>query len=168
LEKETSLNWQKNPSARPFFISAIGFLLLGFDEALSLHENIDKLIHIVMRIKETMWTDHIDDFIILSYGLIAIFFIKDFLKEFKRHPYMLNLIICGLCLFFAMFCLDFITNNFETFTYFFKNLQGSPTGIGKHIQDLVRMVEDSMKLLGEACFFSAFIVALVDIKTREK
>ena len=86
LEKESSLKWHKNPSARPFFIVFIGFLFLGFDDLLSLHENMDALIHFVLRIKETPWTDHIDDFILLMYGIIAIFFIKDFVREFKRHP----------------------------------------------------------------------------------
>ena len=121
-----------------------------------------------MRIKETMWTDHIDDFILLGYGLVAIFFLKDFIREFRKHPYMLSLIIWGMFLFFVMFCLDFVSNNFETFTYFFRNLQGTPAGTGKHIQDVVRMVEDSVKLLGEACFFSAFVAALINIKGREK
>ena len=164
LEEESSLKWRKNPSARPFFISAAGFLFLGFDEILSIHENIDKFIHFALRMKETAWTDHIDDFIILAYGLAALFFIKDFLREFKRHPYMIGLIICGLFSFFMMFWLDFVSNNTETFTCFF--FRGTSYGELRHIQDIFRMVEDSVKVLGEAFFLSAFAAAFVDIKTR--
>lgn len=165
LEKETSLKWHKNASTRPFFISAIGFLFLGLDDLFSLHENIDKLIHILFRMKETAWTDHIDDFILLSYGLVAVIFIKDFVKEFKRHPYMVGLILGGIFLFFIMFCLDFLTNNVETFIYFFKDFF---SGDIVHKKDVFKMIEESFELLGEAFFLAAFTAAFVDIKIRLK
>ena len=165
LEKENSLQWRRNPSARPFFISAVGFLLLGFDDVLSLHENIDKAIHFILRIKETPLTDHLDDIILLMYGIVAIFFIKDFVREFKKHPYMVGLIICGLFLFFVTFCLDFMSNNTETFTYFFK---GSPIVSMGHTRDIFRMLDESFELLGEAFFLSAFVASFANIKTRQK
>ncbi len=165
LEKESSLQWRQNPSARPFFITAIGFLLLGFDEVLSLHENMDRLIHIVLRIKETPLTDHIDDIIVLIYGIIAIFFIKDFVKEFRRHPYMVGLIVGGFIAFFTMFCFDFISNNEETFMYFFGELGYHDM---RHKKDIFSMIEDSFKLLGESFFLAAFVAAFADIKTEQK
>ena len=161
LEKENSLKWHENPSARPFFISALGFLFLGLDDLLSIHENFDKLIHLILRIKETWLTDHIDDFILLSYGIIAVFFMKDFIREFKRHPYMVKLMIYGLTLFFIMFSLDFVANNIETFEVFFKGMSWADL---RHWRDIYRMAEDSFELLGEAFLLSAFVAALVDIK----
>ena len=163
LGKESSLKWHKSPFVRPFFISAIGFLFLGLDEILSIHENLDKLIHHILMMKETPWTDHIDDIILLFYGLIAIFFVKDFIKEFKRHPYMIGLLIGGFLLFFTMFYLDFVSNNTETFTHFLS--KSMAYGDLRHRQDIFRMVEDSAKILGEAFFLSAFAAAFVDIKT---
>jgi hypothetical protein len=165
LEQKHSLKWRNNPSARPFFISAAGFLFLLCDDLFSIHENIDKLIHFAFYIKETPWTDHIDDFILLAYGIIALFFIKDFIREFKKHPYMVGLIICGFCAFFMVFYLDFVTNNVETFIYFFDGLF---SGDMTHKKDVLKMVEESFELLGEAFFLSAFVAAFVDIKTREK
>lgn len=165
LEKGGFLKGHKNPSARPFFMSTIGFLFLGLDDVFSIHENIDRLIHIVLRIKETPWTDHIDDFILLIYGLIAIFFIKDFVREFRRHPYMVGLIICGFLSFFAMFCFDYLSNNDETFIYFFKISSYSEM---RHMKDLLQMADGSFQLLGEAFFLSAFVAAFVNIKTRQK
>jgi len=111
LERESSLKWRQNPPARPFFISAIGFLFLGLDDLLSIHESIDHLIHAILRIKETAVTDHIDDIILLMYGVIAVFFIKDFVREFKKHPRMVGLIVCGLVIFFVMASCDFVSNN---------------------------------------------------------
>lgn len=163
LEKKHSLKWYENPSARPFFVSAVGFLFLWFDDFLSIHENIDKFIHLILRIKETALTDHIDDFIILAYGIIAAFFIKDFIREFRRHPYMMRFIFSGLFLFFTMFCLDFLTNNIETFSYFlFKDFLLDDA---IHIQNIFKMLEESFELLGEAYFLSAFVAAFIDIKT---
>ena len=165
LGKGSSLKWRQNPSIRPFFICAVGFLLLGFDDVLSLHENIDKLIHFLLRVKETPLTDHLDDIILLMYGIVAIFFIKDFVREFKKHPYTVKLIICGLFLFFVTFCLDFVSNNIETFRYFFK---GSPYISMGHTRDIFRMLDESFELLGEAFFLSAFVASFTNIKTRQK
>jgi hypothetical protein len=164
LGKESSLKWHKNPSVRPFLISAVGFLFLGFDDLLSIHENMDELIHFLFRIKETPFTDHIDDFILLAYGVIALFFIKDFLREFKKHPYMVGLIICGMCLFFVNFCFDYVSNNIETFIYFFGRVF---SGDIVHMKDVYQMIEESFQLLGEAFLLSAFVAALADIKTGE-
>lgn len=165
LGSESSLRWRENPSVRPFLLSAIGFLYLGFDEILSLHENIDKLIHHILFLKETPWTDHLDDFILLAYGLVALYFIKDFIREFKRHLFMVHLIIGGFLLFFVMFCLDFVTNSIESFTqFFFTNISYADLS---HKRDVFRMIEDSVKLLGEAFFLSAFVTAFVDIKMKE-
>ncbi|MEA3305636.1 MAG: hypothetical protein U9R52_02360 [Candidatus Omnitrophota bacterium] len=166
LEKENSLRWRQNPSARPFFISAAGFLFLGFDDLFSLHENADKLIHFLLRIKETSLTDHLDDIILLAYGIIAVFFIKDFVKEFRKHPYMVKLIICGLFLFFIMFCLDFISNNLQTFSHFFFGKMSYADL--KHRQDVFKMIEESFELIGEASFLAAFAASFTNIKTRKK
>ncbi len=165
LKKESSLQWRQNPTPRQFFITAIGFLLLGLDDTLSLHENMDRLIHIVLRIKETSLTDHIDDIIVLIYGIVAIFFIKDFVKEFRKHPYMVGLIVGGFIAFFAMFCFDFISNNEETFMYFLGELGYHDM---RHKKDMFSMIEDSFKLLGESFFLAAFVAAFTDIKTKIK
>jgi hypothetical protein len=165
LGENSSLQLRMNPQSRPFFISALGFLFLGLDEIFSIHENLDKLIHAVFRMKETPWSDHIDDFILFLYGLIAIFFIKEFIEEFKKHPYMVGFIGIGVIMFFAMFCLDYISNNTETFQQFIVT-QLSNSDIG-HQRDIVRMLEDTLKLLGEACFLCAFVSALSNIRLRK-
>ena len=165
LEKESSLKWRQNPSARPFFLSAIGFLFLGLDDLLSIHESIDRLIHAILRMKVTPLTDHIDDLIMLMYGVIAVFFIKDFVREFKKHPRMAGLIVCGFIIFFVMASCDFVSNNDETFAYFFKGMDYS---VMRHRHDLLSMAEDSLKLLGEAFFLAAFVAAFTDIRTKKK
>ncbi len=155
--------WTQNPSARPFLISAVGFLFLGFDDLLSIHENLDKLIHLIFRMQETPFTDHIDDVILLTYGIIALFFIKDFIREFRRHPYMVGFLAVGFLLFFCMFCLDFISNNVETYMYFFGRMS---YGDVRHKRDILRMVEDSVELISETCFLAAFLAALGSIKAK--
>lgn len=165
LEKKDSLRWHRNPSARPFFISAVGFLLLALDDLLSLHEGLDELMHLVLRIKETPLTDHLDDLLLLMYGVIAVFFIRDFIREFRKHPFMVGLIICGLLAASLMVCFDFISNNEETFSYFFNGLA---YGEMRHTMDLFGMGDGSFQLLGEAFFLAAYVAAFTDIKTRQK
>ncbi|MBL7070893.1 MAG: hypothetical protein ISS26_01820 [Candidatus Omnitrophica bacterium] len=164
VEPEFSLNWRKNASARPFLICGIGFIFLGLDEILSLHENIDKLIHHVLFIKETTMTDHIDDVIVLIYGLVAIVFIKDFIREFRKHPYMILMLVCGFLMFFTMFCLDYITNSVESFTQFFSD---APYSDLLHTRDIFRMAEDSAKVMGESFFLAAFISALANTGIKQ-
>jgi len=164
LESESGLKWRQNPAARPFFISGAGFFFLGLDEALSIHENIDKLIHLVLRIKETPATDHIDDFIILLYGIVALFFIKNFITEFRKYPYMTGLIGVGLLMFFVVFFMDFLTNNIETLRAFlFKDMSYSALHYRKNIGS---MIEESMEFLAQAFFLAAFAAAFLNIKTH--
>ncbi len=161
-----SANWRRNASIRPFLIAGAGFFFLGLDEILSIHENLDKLIHIILRIKETPLTDHLDDVIVLIYGLIALVFIKDFIREFRKQPYMIALLVFGFMLFFTMFALDFVSNSVESFLQFFSN--GS-YGELVHERDVFRMAEDTAKILGETCFLAAFLGALVNIRAgRDK
>ncbi|MBN1872558.1 MAG: hypothetical protein JW800_08300 [Candidatus Omnitrophica bacterium] len=165
LGKERTTRLYLNPASRPFYISGWGFLFLAFDEIFSIHENLDKLIHFVFSMRVTSWSDHIDDFIVFLYGLIAIFFIKEFIAEFRRRPYMLSLIGVGMVFFFIMFCMDYITNNFETFMEFV--ITEFSNGDLVHKCDVGRMIEDSMKLLGEAFLLSAFAGALVHIRSKK-
>ena len=157
-------DWRQNASVRPFLICSVGFVFLGLDEILSLHENIDKLIHHVFFIVETPFTDHFDDFIVLIYGLVALFFIKDFIREFRKHPYMIAFLICGFLTFFAMVFLDYVTNSIETFLQFFK---GESYADLMHKRDVYRMVEDSAKIIGETFFLTAFWAALIDIRIKK-
>ncbi len=157
-ERETGRSWRNNPAARPFFISACGFLYLGLDDLLSIHENIDKLIHVILRFKETPFSDHIDDMILVLYGLVAIFFIRDFIREFRRYRPMMTLCILGLISFFVMCCMDVVSNNVETYRWFFP---GTAPDAVVHSKDVLNMVDESFQLIGESFFLSAFLVALL-------
>jgi hypothetical protein len=165
LEKANPMRWWQNPSARPFFISAIGFLFLGLDDVFSLHEGIDDLIHLVLHIEKTPLTDHLDDLILLLYVVIAIFFIKDFVREFRKYPFMIGLIICGLLASCVMMGFDFLSNNEETFAYFFKGLT---YGQMRHTKDIFSMGDGSFQLLGEAFFLAAYVAALAAIKIKPR
>jgi hypothetical protein len=60
-------------SARRFWaVAGVGFAYLALDDMLSLHEELDKALHDLMGWDRRHWlTDHLDDAIIVSYGLIA-------------------------------------------------------------------------------------------------
>jgi len=152
----------KNARARPFFISGVGFSFLALDEILSLHENMDKLIHAIFRMKETPWTDHIDDLIVLAYGVVAFYFIKEFFAEFGKQPFMIPMIACGVGFFFFMVGADFMSNNEQTYGLFFLVDVDSSDLI--HMRDVLRMLEDSAKLIAGTFFLTAFLSAFLNEK----
>ena len=116
---------------------------------------------IFLQVKETPLTDHVDDVILLGYGLVALYFVKDFVREFKKHPLMIGLGVCGFGMFFLMVCADFLSNNTETFIYIFQSLL---SGDLVHMRDICRMADESFQLIGEAFFLSAFVAAFAHIK----
>jgi hypothetical protein len=71
-----------------FFWRFVGFAFafLALDEGLQIHENLDKLVHIILGLTETAWTDRIDDFLILGYGLAGVAFLIRYRSEILRVP----------------------------------------------------------------------------------
>ncbi len=62
--------WDWKDPAIFWRLLSYGFYFLSADELLKIHENTEKLIHIVLHMKKTPLTSYIDDMLIISYGLI--------------------------------------------------------------------------------------------------
>lgn len=56
-------------AARVWKVLGYTFIFLGFDDWLRIHETLDHTIHKIFRIKETNFTDHLDDVIVILYGV---------------------------------------------------------------------------------------------------
>jgi hypothetical protein len=146
----------KKYNFRPFLISAWGFLFLAMDEIFSIHENIDKLMHYLLRVKETAQTDHWDDYILAAYGVIALIFFIYQMREFMKYPRSLKMMLLGFALFFMMSFLDYYSNNDETF-YALR----SKAPVLRIFPDIktANMVEESAEILAETFFLAAFLSA---------
>lgn len=129
------------------FIS-LGFLFLAFDELFEIHENIDYLIHEVLQLKATGFTDRIDDLIILLYaftGMSLIYYYRDGLKKYvSTLPYLKWTFI----FLYIMILLDIITNKDDIIFFLIKDK--SSAGL---VSMWIRIAKDGFKLVTEGAFF---------------
>ena len=54
-----------------WLILVAGFVCLAFDEIFMYHERFDKYLHFALSIRETPWTDRIDDLLVGLYVALA-------------------------------------------------------------------------------------------------
>ena len=75
--QHSSLRGWKNPS-RVWQIMTGGFIFLALDEYFGIHENTDVSLHELFNLNENGLTSRIDDFLILFYAIIGLFFLRTF------------------------------------------------------------------------------------------
>ncbi|AFY57114.1 hypothetical protein Riv7116_4697 [Rivularia sp. PCC 7116] len=141
----------KNRSYNFWAIVSFGFLFLGLDEILKIHENLDFFIHDVFQIQETNNTDRIDSLIVLFYALCGggiVYWAKSELRKFK-----LALPLFSLALFvtFMMIFLDLLTDSRDVIYWIITN------------ENLAYIVHRSLSIVEEICKIIAqgiFIITL--------
>lgn len=130
---------------------AFGFVFCTLDELLQIHEKLDKLIHRLWQIEETLLTDSIDDLIILMYGVIGLLVIYYFRQEFYFYRDAFTYFKIALVLACCSIGLDFLS-------------QGQETDILTATQEMqrewVRSIEEIFKLFAEAFLIGSFYKCL--------
>ena len=130
---------------------AVGFIYLSLDEIFMYHEKLDKYIHSVLAIKETPWSDRIDDLLVGIYvgiasGLIALSAkLKSFHLETKK-IFAKALLIAAIMVLF-----DVITNGPELLNW----LLGS---MGNHVKLLLSIAEECLKLVSGGLLLGGLIL----------
>ncbi|MEM8505862.1 MAG: hypothetical protein AAF716_22250 [Cyanobacteria bacterium P01_D01_bin.1] len=146
--KAVRRNSWRSPSAIWGMISA-GFAFLALDELATIHEGLDKLIHIVFSWQETGVSDRLDDLIVGMYGLAAIALLVTYRRELKRYRSVAPYVFGGFILLFCMIGIDAVSNRDDVFLLFFS----APTAAG--IMSWIFIPEEVCKLVAEACFMTA-------------
>jgi hypothetical protein len=153
------LDLRRPPNAWMFFgpwriwaFISLGFLFLAFDELWSIHERIDQKIHAIFSLEETAFTDRIDDFIVLFYGVIGAILIYAHLGEFRSLTSLRKYLGIGFVLLFLMILVDAGTNRKEYID--FMNIQGEMRDI---IVEVAWHTENVLKLMSEAVFLFGFL-----------
>ncbi len=127
-----------------WIIVTSGFFFLALDEVLQIHERLDHSMHYVLNIQESGFTDHLDEMIILVYGFagaIILFAYRGDVLTRLRYP---GLLAAGFAAFLMMVLFDFLSN-------------GSVAGdLPQGLLGAFQMLEDSLKLYGEAFLVAAF------------
>ena len=136
-------------------ILTFGFIFLALDDYFEIHENTDHFIHWILGIQETPATDRIDDIIVISYSVIGSYFIYGFWREFKQYRPAFRLFIAAFILTAIMGVFDWYNNDETLVQYWITNPQYQ-----EFVYDSLQTVEESLKLIAEGVFISAFYVCL--------
>ena len=134
-----------------------GFLFLAVDEIFMVHESMDRYIHQLFALKETPWTDRLDDLLVGLYVAVAALVvwlageIRSFCGQAKKR------FLIGLLLAVVMVVLDVITNGPELMGWVFG------AGLGEWLRTWLSVVEDALKLLAVAVFLNGLLFNMEDV-----
>lgn len=137
-------------------IIAAGFLYLALDEAVRIHEGLDKLTHLIFNIEETAVSDRLDDVILGAYGLIGIGVLYWYKDEFKKFRAAFPLFVTGFILMFIMVELDIISDRNDIVHIFIKDVALSGT-----VNSWLGIAEEIVESLSQAFFIVAFYKCLL-------
>ena len=127
-----SFGWER----RLWLLISSAFIYLALDDYLLIHEQIDKRIHKIFQIQETVFTDMLDGVIVLLYGVAAFALVAVFRHIMRQYPGSFTYLGIAFSLLFLMILLDLVED------VFFKN----------------PYLEESCKVLSEYFFLLAFVM----------
>lgn len=136
-------------------IISVGFAFLACDDALEIHENIDKLIHRIAGMTETALSDRIDDVLILVYGILGVGALYKFKNEILCIPGFVSLLKRSFGLMLLQFAIDAFINGQDYIRWLNVPEQSAETVVAWD-----RTIEETVKLLAVATLFSAMTHAL--------
>ncbi len=135
-------------------IISLGFLFLAADEFFQIHEKIDFGIHHFFNMRETGFTDRLDDILVGLYVLVGISTLIAYRDELKTHRRAFPFFIYGFVLLFVMIAIDVLTNRDDILRILFDYY------LANDILVWLSHLEDSLKIFAEAFFVLAFYTIL--------
>lgn len=163
--KSNSITNTSNKGSASYYLWAIfscGFLLLGIDEMLEVHENIDYLIHDFFKIQETAYTDSIDSLIVLVYALFGVSILYWGKSELNKFRTAFPLFGIAFSLTFTMIFLDLLTDSADFFDWLITN-----DSIARIVYQSFSIVEECCKIFAEGMFLIALNCCL-QISKKQK
>ena len=137
---------------RIWLLISLGFVFMALDEALSIHENIDVLLHRMLAMRETWLTDRLDDVIILGYGVAGLLILYAHRAEFRGLLDYRRHFVVGFLFLIAMVALDLLSNR-RDFLY----ATGLERSLVPSVHHVLEVAEELTKLLAEAAFMLGFL-----------
>ena len=144
-------------------ICGIGFIFLSLDDAFRIHENLDKLIHLVAGLEETGLSDRIDDVLILFYGLIGVGFLWRARDEILQSRWFVTFMAAGFVLMLVQFVVDAGTNSPDLLIWLGVSDDQLPAMLSWAI-----VVEESAKILAGATLLAGFVHAYRELVLHDR
>ncbi|MGB6298870.1 MAG: hypothetical protein WBF90_22195 [Rivularia sp. (in: cyanobacteria)] len=152
----------KSKSYNLWAIISFGFLFLGLDEILKIHENVDFFIHDFFQIQETANTDRIDSLIVLIYALFGVGILYWAKSELSKFSQAFPLFGLAISLTFAMIFLDLLTDTTDFFDWLITN-----DSISYIVYRSLGILEECCKIFAEGMFIIA-IYCCLQISKKQK
>jgi hypothetical protein len=153
IRRKQQLPPERGPgAARLWLLMGIGFACLALDELLCIHEGIDKLIHWLARLRESPWSDRLDDVILLAYAVIGLTVLLCYRKEVAKFKGFWPLVVLGGFLGLASISLDMLTNRKDVMYWLLGNKQQAEFWWAK-----LCALEEGFESLAEATFVGLFL-----------
>jgi hypothetical protein len=150
-------------TGRIWLLIALGFAFLALDEALSVHERMDLLVHRVFSLPETRITDRIDDLIILVYAIVGILLLYVHRAEFRNLTGHRRFFVAGFLLLSVMVVIDLLSNRRDFLHWI--GVSGPMLGPVHHVMEVS---EEVVKLLAEVAFLLGFVHIHRQVVTSRK
>lgn len=128
-----------------------GFVFLALDDALQIHERMDKLVLHVFHLEKNGITDRIDDAIIATYGAIGLLVLWWFYPEWSRFRPMLKPLAIGFVFLVLNVLCDALSNREDIFMWL-----SADRGMAKKLDGWFSVGDGAFQLLAEGMFVAAF------------
>lgn len=155
------VSW-KNPKIFWQIITG-GFIFLALDEYWEIHERFDKNLHNFFSLNDAGITGRIDDFIILFYVLVSLFFLHIFKNEFQKFTSASRWFLTGFSLSFLTIFLDMLSHNKEILSPWIENYEQL-----NNAHHWFTTIEEIPKIFAEGAFIIAFYYCLLIAKKLKK
>ena len=114
-----------------------------------IHERADGAIHGLLGIRETAWTDRLDDFIVASYGLFGLGVLFWFRRELAKFPDVPVFLALGFAFFGMSVTCDIASNRHDLIPALFAN-----PSLGESAFRVIASADQVFTLIAE-CFYAA-------------
>jgi hypothetical protein len=149
--RDDEVYWWRHIS-RIWLLISLGFLFLAIDEAFSVHERLDTMLHRYLLGRESALSDRIDDLIVLCYGVIGIAIIFLHMREMRFFRASLNYIWAGLAFMAIMVLFDAVTNRDDVLRILFVDADNREFARNAGV-----LAEEFAKLIAEVLLVIGFL-----------
>ena len=135
-----------------WLLMAFGFFFLALDDAIKIHENIEKVVLKHFELAETAVSDRLDDVIIALYAAIGAGVLYICRSELRRYKFLFGYLLAGFAVLFFMIVLDLISNGLGFLLWL-----GASEDAAELWETNLSTLEEVSKVLAGAIFLSGFL-----------
>ena len=137
-----------------WLILAAGFVFLAADDALLIHENVDRRLHEIFNIQETAISDRLDDVLIAMYAATALAILYAYRRELVTFRAIFPYLKIAFALTMLQVLLDALGNRPDVLSEIFDDRSTIEAAV-----DWVDVAEGSAQFFAEALFLVSFFAA---------